>query len=789
VITHTPQLLAAALQHHQAGQLADAEQIYRQILAQEPNHPDALHLLGVIALQCGQHDTARQLIQRAIALQPGNAQYHNNLGNVLLAARDFAGAEAVFRRVLQLNPRYPEAQHNFGVALQNQNRVEEAVAAYRLALQMKPDYADAWNHLGEALARQGQLEQATSALQSALRLQPHAAELHYKLGNTFLDQARFPEAVSAYTNALRHQPDFPEAHYNLGLALHHQQQVAAAEASYRAALALRPGYLAAQSNLGKALLDQRQLQPAIDAFHAALAIDPRHPETHFNLGNALVRQGLHSEAARSYSAALQSRPHFPEAQLNLGNVLNEMDQTDAAIAAYLEILAAHPGFADVFVNLAGAYKNLGRFAQSLDAYEQAIALQPANAGYLSNLLYLLHFHPGFNAPAIREEHRRWNDRFAVPLRSSIQPHRNVPDPSRRLKIGYVSSELHDHVIGRNLLPLFTHHDHPQFEIICYAAAQRPDGLTARLQSCADQWRDTIGLSDEALAQQIRADEVDILVDLSLHMAHNRLPVFARQPAPVQLTFAGYPASTGVETIQYRLTDPFLDPPGNDSFYSEESIRLPDSFWCFDPIEEGPAPNPLPAATAGYITFGCLNNFCKVNDSVLDLWSRVLGQVPTSLLLLLAPRGQCREQILHFFSARNIDPARVEFLTKSPRREYLPWHHRIDLILDTFPYNGHTTSLDALWMGVPVVSLAGQHAVSRAGFSQMSNLGLTDLVAFTGDDYVRIATTLAGDLPRLAELRATLRSRLQASPLMDAPRFARHIEQAYRTLWERWCQRP
>jgi predicted O-linked N-acetylglucosamine transferase (SPINDLY family) len=255
-----------------------------------------------------------------------------------------------------------------------------------------------------------------------------------------------------------------------------------------------------------------------------------------------------------------------------------------------------------------------------------------------------------------------------------------------------------------------------------------------------------------------------------------------------VTFAGYPGSTGLETIRYRLTDPFLDPTGrNDTFHSEESIRLPRTFWCFDPLEEILEVNELPALREGHVTFGCLNYFGKINDPLLDLWARILAEVPASRFRLLAPRGRCREAFLGALEARGIDRSRVEFMTKSPRREYLAWHHGIDLVLDTFPYNGHTTSLDALWMGVPVVSLAGEHPVSRAGLSQMSNLGLPELVTSSPDEYVRIAVHLAQDIPRLAELRRTLRSRMQASPLMDAAGFARDIESAYRRMWQQWCE--
>ena len=271
------------------------------------------------------------------------------------------------------------------------------------------------------------------------------------------------------------------------------------------------------------------------------------------------------------------------------------------------------------------------------------------------------------------------------------------------------------------------------------------------------------------------------------MANNRLAVFARQPAPVQTTFAGYPGSTGLDTIAYRLTDPYLDPPGlNDSFYSETSIRLPDTFWCYDPLVTELAVNALPAESQGHITFGCLNNFCKVNEQVLRLWARILKTVDRSRLMVLCPEGSHRQSLLDLLQREEINSDRIELMAHRPRRQYLELYHRIDVGLDTFPYNGHTTSLDSFWMGVPVITLVGQTVVGRAGLSQLTNLGLKELVAQTPEQYIQIATDLAGDLPRLAELRRTLRPRMQASPLMDAPRFARNIEAAYRQMWRNWC---
>ena len=298
----------------------------------------------------------------------------------------------------------------------------------------------------------------------------------------------------------------------------------------------------------------------------------------------------------------------------------------------------------------------------------------------------------------------------------------------------------------------------------------------------------MSLSDDQAAEQIRTDRIDVLVDLTLHLADNRLLVFARKPAPVQVTFAGYPGSTGLHAIDYRLSDPYLDPSDIDeSVYSERTIRLPDSFWCYDPLDSREVPvNPLPALETGVVTFGCLNNFCKINAGILATWAQVLQQVKNSRLVLLADQGSHRQRTVEFLGRQGVSSDRVEFVCFRPRPQYMELYHRIDLGLDSFPYNGHTTSLDSLWMGVPVITLVGETPVSRAGWSQLSNLNLRELAATTATKFVQIAVDLASDWPRLSDLRRTLRSRMTQSPLMDAPKFARGIESAYRHMWQTWC---
>ncbi len=338
-----------------------------------------------------------------------------------------------------------------------------------------------------------------------------------------------------------------------------------------------------------------------------------------------------------------------------------------------------------------------------------------------------------------------------------------------------------------MLPLLRHHDHAQFEIFCYGSVKNPDDLTGQIRTSCDQWREMVGLSDETLAERIREDRIDLLIDLSLHTCGHRLRTFALRPAPVQITYLGYCSTSGVDGMHYRFSDPHLDPPDVDlGCYSEQTIRLPESYWCYAPGGQAPDISPLPAERNGYITFGCMTKFGKVSSATVELWCEILKQVPGSRLLIHAPPGKHLQTIGNHLSGHAIAFDRVQFVGYQPWDRYMATFHRIDVGLDPFPYNGGITTCDTLWMGVPAVTLSGRTAVGRGGRSILNNVGLADLVARVSAEYVRLAVQLAGDLPRLGELRRTMRDRLIASPLMDAPRFARNVEAAYRDAWRRWC---
>ena len=644
-----PQAMQLALQHHQAGHLAEAEALYRQILAVQPQYADALHLLGVIAHQVGQQQAAIELIDKAIALNPGDAAACSNLGEAYRVLGRMDEAIAAYRRALQLNPNQPEALSNLGNVLRSVGRLEEAIEACRCAIDLRPAYAEA--HL----------------------------------------------------------------------------------------------------NLANALSEQKRLEEAIVAYHRALEINPADAEAWNSYGAALSEVQRFDEAEAAYRRAIESQPNHSGALCNLANILAERGRHEEATAAYRHVLA----------------------------------IKPEDAATHSNLICTLQFHPGVDRAAIVEERRAWDLQFGHPPSQMAGRPENVRNPERRLRIGYVSPDFRDHVVGRNLRPLFHEHDRGNFEILCYSGVIQPDATTAEFQRFADGWRSTIGVGDDALAGMIRQDAVDILVDLTQHMAGNRLTAFARWPAPVQVSFAGYPETTGLSAIPCRISDRYLEENPVESATGERIFRL-ESFWCYQPGDVQVAIGELPCQRSGRVTFGCLNNFCKLNDQMLQLWAQVLRLVGDSRLILLSAQGSHRQWVMDVFGREGIDAGRVEFVERASRRDYLEYYNRLDIVLDSFPYNGHTTSLDALWMGVPVVSRVGDSPVSRAGLSQLSNLGLTELVARTENEFIDVATKLAGDLSRLAELRATLRPRMEASVLMNAPHFARQIEAAYCTMWRQWC---
>jgi protein O-GlcNAc transferase len=784
------ELLGAGFKHHQAGQLAEAEACYRRVLGIQPDHADALNMLGVIAYQLRRHDVAVELLTRAIKQNGSNPSYFSHLGLALQGKGNLDEAIAAYRQAICLKPDYADAYSNLGIALRDQGKLGEAIVAYRQSIGIKPDFAQAHSNLGNALREQGKLDEAIAAFRQAIRITPDYAQAYCNVGISLREQGNVDEAITAYRRAIGINPDFAEAHFNLGAALRAQDELDEAIAACRQAIRIRPDYAQAHCSLGIVLREQGKLEEAIAAYRQAIGIKQDYAEAYSNLGLALDDQGKHDEAIVAFRMAIGFKPDLAEAHYNLGTALQNLGKLSEAIAACRRAISIKPNHALAYSNLGVALDAQGKHAEAIAAYRQAIGIKPDYAEAHSNLLFCLNRIDDVTTEQIFAAHREWDERYG---RQAPRPggYSNNREPGRRLRIGYVSPDFCRHSVAYFAEPLLQGHDRRQVEVFCYAEVRRPDQVTARLQGLADHWRRTAGLSDDAVAERIRMDGIDILVDLAGHTAHSRLRVLVRKPAPVQATWLGYPNTTGLKAIDYRLVDAVTDPAGDaDAFASETLVRLEGGFLCYAGAKDAPEPAAPPCLKNGWVTFGSFNNPAKVSAFTFDAWAALLARLPRAQLLLkgkpFADDGT-RALFLQRLGERGVAVDRVELMAPLPDpAAHLAAYRQVDIGLDPFPYNGTTTTCEALWMGVPVVTLRGDRHAGRVGASLLTQIGLSDLIANSADEYVAIAAALAEDPARLNELRRSLRPCMAASPLCDGRAFARKVETAFRGMWQQWC---
>jgi protein O-GlcNAc transferase len=637
--------------------------------------------------------------------------------------------------------------------------------------------------------RGGDLDGAERIYREILDVAPdHAGSIH-NLGVILYQRGCLDEAVAAYRRALDVAPDFAEACNNLGVVLERQRRFADAEAAYRRALLLRPDYASAYGNLGDVLNAQSRVDEAEEAYRAALRLRPGWPETYIRLGLLLLRQQRLSEAEAAYRQATQLAPDLAGAYVNLGNVLELQGRAVDAEEVLRKALQLQPGFAGAYVNLGIALKSQGKPKEAIDAYRQALALE-ATPSTQTNIFGCMHYIAGFSAEDLYTEARRWDALYAKPLAPRVFEHDNDRTPARRLRIGYVSADFHRHPVGFFVLPVFANHDKEQFEVFAYADVHGRDELTQRFAGYADHWREMTGMSDELFTKQIRADRIDILVDLAGHTGENRLLVFARKPAPIQVSGGGNNDTTGLDAMDYLLSDRFHTPTGSERYFSETLSRLPNDYVCYAPPDYAPAVALPPCQRRGYVTFGCFNNIAKINSEVIALWAQILAALPGARLKLqtreLSDAGT-RERYHSLFAAAGIEPQRVDLAGRVSHERLLATYADIDIALDPFPYSGGLTTCEALWMGVPVITLTGKTFAGRHSTSHLSNVGLPELITTTPEQYVATTLALAQDPQRLTTLRQNLRERMAASPLCDAKGYTRDLEAAYRGMWVKYCE--
>ena len=669
-------------------------------------------------------------------------------------------------------------------ALKSDDR-ERAESLLRTAATAGDAVADAM--LAWLLHRKGELDEAEMFARRALAVDPGDGQTAARLGAILVDKGAPLEAIEYFQSAALVMPESAELQNDIGNAFAAVDRVEEAEAALRKALSLNAGLAPIHNNLGNILKQAGKPNDAIAAYQAALNLEPAYAEAENNLAVVLQTLGNIPLALSHYERAIELDPGFAAAYTHMGTALAAQGQLQEAIAAHRMAIDLAPKLADAHNNLAIVLKDRGAIAEAVAAYRQAIDLKPTDAGVHSNLLLCLCGDPSQDEESLYVAHCGWAEQF-----EDDHPHREtgIGDadlyPEGVLRIGYLSSDFNNHSVAYFLEGVLANHDHRQFHITCYADGPIEDDMTARLRNATNNWRAVVGMADTVLSTQIRQDRIDVLIDLAGHTADNRLTLFSRRAAPVQVTWIGYPATTGLSEMDYRLTDQRADPVGeSDRWHSEKLLRLPGGFLCYTPPPD--YPEVAVDRPAGPVTFGSFNNLSKVTSPVIKLWAQLLNSLPTSRLLLKARQladATVRDALVGSFGKFGIAPERLQFHSRiQSRREHLELYSEIDIALDTFPYCGATTTCEALWMGVPVVTLVGARHAGRVGASLLTAANLSTWIASSEAEYLAIATDLTESRP----LRSTLRRNIAESALTDAPSFTKEYEQALREIWQHRCE--
>jgi predicted O-linked N-acetylglucosamine transferase (SPINDLY family) len=592
-------------------------------------------------------------------------------------------------------------------------------------------------------------------------------------------------AETAVRKLLAEQPDHLPALRLLASILHQQRRLPEAADTLQRYLKIAPDDSPIVNSLGVFLAEEGKTAAALAEFERAAQMNPALAEAHNNQGIALERLGRLDDSAAAFTKAVAIRPAYAEAQANLGRVLRHQNKQEQAIRELQQAIDLDARHAPAYHTLAGTLEDLGRPEAGYIWRRRLVEMLPGDPVLHSDLLWSTLCVPDVPPEQRLAEHLEWGRRHAEPLARNVRPHANDRTPDRRLRVGYVSPNFGAQAIGWFMAPLLAAHERQQVEVYCYSDIAYPDWMTKKIHGLADQWRETTRLSHHDLAELVRRDKIDLLIDVRGHMAGHRLVAFAEKPAPVQMSYIGYQYTTGVKAIDYRICDHGTDPPGlTEKWHVEKLVRLPHSIWCYQPQEQS-QPAAAPLEKNGFVTFGIFQKPAKLNGFVVEMWARILGRAPMAKLAVLCPGPQTLEHLRRQFQARQIDPERIRPLYKAPRQGYLELFAQADVAVDSFPYAGVTTTCDAMWMGAPVLTLLGPEPFERAGASLMPPCGLSTLMASHPLNYIELAVRLGNNPSPLASLRYDLRERMRSSELMDGQSLARAIEVCFREAWMQW----
>ncbi len=791
---------------------------YQSYLRLDPDNVEA-GLALVDALEAS--DQLEAAIAQAQKLQekhPDQVVILQSLGLLLSKANQLDDAIRAFERAIEIEPSFASAYLNLGIVHGKNEQFDQEISCYHKALQVRTDYARAYNNLGAALSRSLVQEEGTDIaaeeqeiaakdlqkdrkkldiyfracdyFQIALALDPDYVEAHHNLGILYTNVRRIQQAGFHFKIALGLDPNRADLHNSYGCYLLDTGQLEEAIASFETAVELEPTFAKAYNNLGRVYQLQQKEEEAQIYFQRALEADEEMADAYCNIGAMLFNRGKYEDALLHLEEAIRLNDKLTDAYFYQGLALSKQSLTQKAIDSYKIAVKLNPKFVNAHLSMGGAYLEQCRLDKALECYRKGRDLAPLYPAAASNILMSMHYADDFDPVNTFLEHQRWGYGYQSQFTQFWHSYSNEPEYSRPLRIGYLSGDFRMHSVNFFMEGIYENHNQESYPIYCYSNVEQPDHITFKIREIATQWRNIAKMPDDKAAELIRKDRIDILVDLGGHTGGTRVHMLALRPAPIQVTYIGYPDTTGMSVVDYRITDSLSDPVGvTDNLHTEKLVRMPYSFLCYRPSELAPPVVDPPVLKNGYITFGCCNNPSKITPKVLELWAKVLQAIPSSKLHLKNQRYRDESTcnlLWERIGQHGIPKERVELeYERAGFVEHYGAYGDVDIALDPFPYNGTTTTCETLWMGVPVITLAGNAHVCRVGYSILTTVDLKQLIAHNEQEYIDIAKRLSEDIDLLTKLRRTMRHRLMASPLLNHKFFTLRLEAAYRQMWFQW----
>lgn len=684
---------------------------------------------------------------------------------------------------------------DLGTQLKFLGLVEEGMSKYLQALTINPNYAPAYYNIGVIYSESNHFEEALYYYNKAVEANRMYVEAYCNMGVIYKNTARLEEAITYYEKALVLNPNFTIARTNMAIALTDLGTKIKAEGKaklgiqyYKKALTYNSQYPDAYYNLGVAFGEAHKYDRAIWYYELSVHFNPYCCEAYNNLGVIYRDQDNLDKSAMCYQSALAINPKFAQSLNNIGVVYTVQGKLDEAYAYVRSAIEEDPMYSEAYNNLGVLYRDEGMIAEAIKCYEKCLSINILSRNSGQNRLLAMNYLPSLEVKDVYRAHKDWGELFAKQF-TRFSSFTNTLDTHRQLRIGYMSPDFFIHSVSYFIEAILTNHNKNDFHVICYSNVVKEDAKTHKLKQLPSEWRNITALSAQQAATLIREDKIDILVELAGHTSGNRLDVTAMKPAPIQITYIGYPNTCGVPTIDYRITDSVADPHNSDQYYVEELVRLPTGFLCYTPSPEAGSVLPLPALTNGHVTFGSFNNLAKINDEVLDLWSAILKAVNNSRLVIKCKpfaSETVKKKFIAKFQDRGIDSSRLTLIGLLPmNHDHMQAYSLMDISLDTFPYAGTTTTCEALWMGVPVVTLTGKSHAHNVGASLLTQIGCPEWICSTKEQYIACAVSLSSCLSTLSKTRTSIRDRMQSSPLCDSKPFTLSLERVFRDKWAKY----